>query len=749
MDFGDDICANLIEFKHICPNDNGEYLIPVTSLKEEMTRFTLTTQCYGNDIIGGMLPNSLTNLTITNQKVFAYGSMSSISHLVNNEKYHPVLAETFINEDKTKVGRINLYLTTNELVEFGPHSFEESNSFETIKMPNSVKKISEYAFSNMDSLESVVFSTNSELTTIGAYAFADCDKITSFTIPDNISVIDEAAFYHCDSLQSFDFNKVIEIGDNAFEECASLKTINLRNVSSIGAYAFAHNDALYNDCEDVLTIPASVEAIGAYAFAYSNGLKDFRLLNKLIGEYMFYNCLGFESVTIPANIEAIGAYAFADCTNISGKNNSEGTSDAKLAVSFENKLIGSHMFDGCVGITSLVISSTIEEIRDYAFANCTRLADIEFNNKLIGEYMFFNDTALEAVIVPENIQEIRIGAFENCSNLANLTLPFVGKERANNNSEEALFGYIFGSKRETTDQAKMQFFAKTDDPYYDDLIERATSEDENYEFEAKIPASLKNVTITNETIVGYGAFSNASDINTITFANNKDGNSTLVAIDNYAFYNCSGLESITIPNSVQTIGYAAFMGCDNLKSIILPFVGQLRNNASTADITRNATSVKTGERAFFGWIFGRKITSASLRSLSSSALSYNVPESLKTIQITDELVISDQAFRDITTIDEVILNEGIITIGEEAFMNTGIKQITIPASVGLESEKAVLTETRDSKQYGYIGARAFMNASSLNTVSFTPESHVYEIKDSVFENAISLVMTSLPNSVSY
>ena len=291
--------------------------------------------------------------------------------------------------------------------------------------------------------------------------------------------------------------------------------------------------------------------------------------------------------------------------------------------------------------------------------------------------MFFNDTALEAVIVPENIQEIRIGAFENCSNLANLTLPFVGKERANNNSEEALFGYIFGSKRETTDQAKMQFFAKTDDPYYDDLIERATSEDENYEFEAKIPASLKNVTITNETIVGYGAFSNASDINTITFANNKDGNSTLVAIDNYAFYNCSGLESITIPNSVQTIGYAAFMGCDNLKSIILPFVGQLRNNASTADITRNATSVKTGERAFFGWIFGRKITSASLRSLSSSALSYNVPESLKTIQITDELVISDQAFRDITTIDEVILNEGIIIIGEEAFMNTGIKQITL------------------------------------------------------------------------
>lgn len=80
-------------------------------------------------------------------------------------------------------------------------------------------------------------------------------------------------------------------------------------------------------------------------------------------------------------------------------------------------------------------------------------------------------------------------------------------------------------------------------------------------------------------------------------------------------------------------------------------------------------------------------------------------------------------------------------------MNTGIKQITIPASVGLEYEKAVLTETRDSKQYGYIGARAFMNASSLNTVSFTPESHVYEIKDSVFENAISLVMTSLPNSV--
>ena len=72
------------------------------------------------------------------------------------------------------------------------------------------------------------------------------------------------------------------------------------------------------------------------------------------------------------------------------------------------------------------------------------------------------------------------------------------------------------------------------------------------------------------------------------------------------------LTEIIVPDSVQSIGYAAFEGCNNLVKITVPFVGQVVNNNSTVETT--------GERAYFGWIFGRKVTSGALRKLSSFSI---------------------------------------------------------------------------------------------------------------------------------
>ena len=44
----------------------------------------------------------------------------------------------------------------------------------------------------------------------------------------------------------------------------------------------------------------------------------------------------------------------------------------------------------------------------------------------------------------------------------------------------------------------------------------------------------------------------------------------VTSIGEYAFYDCSGLTSVTIPNSVTSIGYAAFYNCSGLTSVTIP-----------------------------------------------------------------------------------------------------------------------------------------------------------------------------------
>ena len=74
--------------------------------------------------------------------------------------------------------------------------------------------------------------------------------------------------------------------------------------------------------------------------------------------------------------------------------------------------------------------------------------------------------------------------------------------------------------------------------------------------------SLTSITIPNSvTSIGYGVFSACSGLTSFTIPN------SVTSIGNYAFISCSGLTSITIPNSVTSIGGNAFYGCNSLNSV--------------------------------------------------------------------------------------------------------------------------------------------------------------------------------------
>ncbi len=128
-----------------------------------------------------------------------------------------------------------------------------------------------------------------------------------------------------------------------------------------------------------------------------------------------------------------------------------------------------------------------------------------YNNKAvttIASNAFYGCTGLTSITIPDSVTSIGFSAFQGCTGLTSITVPFVGE--AENGTSNTYFGYIFGAS---------SCFAN-----------------QHY-----VPTSLKNVVITGETKI-YPA----------------------------AFRNCKELTSITIPDSVTSIGYTAFSGCTGL-----------------------------------------------------------------------------------------------------------------------------------------------------------------------------------------
>ena len=110
---------------------------------------------------------------------------------------------------------------------------------------------------------------------------------------------------------------------------------------------------------------------------------------------------------------------------------------------------------------------------------------------------------------------------------------------------------------------------KIDGIYYNLISKGKTAEvtsgEVKYSGEVVIPSSItykgKEYTVTS---IGNEAFSQCSGLTSVTIPN------SVTSIDYYAFSGCSGLTSVTIPNSVTSIGASAFWKCTGLTSITIP-----------------------------------------------------------------------------------------------------------------------------------------------------------------------------------
>lgn len=181
----------------------------------------------------------------------------------------------------------------------------------------------------------------------------------------------------------------------------------------------------------------------------------------------------------------------------------------------------------------------------------------------------------------------------------------------------------------------------------------------------------------------------STEVNTHTYTDGFEYH--LISLSNYTafsndeFYGCSGLKSVTIGNSVTSIGDNAFSGCDGLISIIIP---------------DSVTSI--GDNAFFG---------------CSGLTSVTIPNSVTGIGY--------QAFHNCSSLTSVTIPDSVTTISSSTFSGcSGLTSVTIGNSVRNIGSSAFdgcssLTSVTIPDSVTFMGDYAFSGCSGLKTVKIS------------------------------
>ncbi len=464
----------------------------------------------------------------------------------------------------------------------GNNAFSKCTSLESVTLGDSVPSIGYQAFYNCTALESItVDENNAEYKSIDGVLYSKDGKTlifypqgkgTSFIIPDSVTSIGSYAFYGCSLLESVTIpDSVTSIGPRAFSGCSSLKSVTIPDsVTTLGGYAFYECTALTEINFNAIAMDdlSSENYVFSYAGKNGNGIKvtigknvtkiptylfytyiryassyvpkitsvEFEKgsVCESIGNYAFGYSTSLESVTIGESVTSINRYTFYNCTALESimvdENNAEYKSiDGVLYSKDGTTLI---FYPAGKLDTCFIIPNSVTTIEEYAFYNCTSLESVTIPDSVttIEECAFYNCTALESVTIGDSVTSIGNGAFRDCTALSEIKFNAIAMNDLSSGNS------VFYNAGKNGDGVKVTIGKNV----------------------TKIPAYL------------FCPANHSSSYSPKIISVEFEEGSVCESIGNYAFYYCTSLESITIPDSVNTIGESAFSGCTSLESITIP-----------------------------------------------------------------------------------------------------------------------------------------------------------------------------------
>lgn len=550
------------------------------------------------------------------------------------------------------------------------------------------------------------------VTEIKAGTFKQKDGLTKVTIHNGVTYIGDQAFYNAKNLAEVIMQEggdaVLNLGDSVFENCYALTNAKLSTrIRTIGS-------KLFKGCRimTVAEIPEGVTELGDEAFSgyneYSyNAFETIKLPSTLekMGEYetvdgkqvlksisVFYNCTSLKEIIVGA-----GNKVFSTDNGILYANVYDATFEKEVlqlvvcpaAKSGEVNVlpdvtkVWANAFNGNLETTKVVFADATManyslEIGENAFKGCKKLTELVLpvGLNVISTNTFKDCTSLVSVTVPYTVGTIAVEAFTNCSSLTTINFAEtpegkteVGLEIADGTKSSDRYSTTIKSPfSNCTALTEIEFPERT--TYvgnyvfaYNNAIKKVT-----------FPATLANM--------GINIFESSKGIKEVVFkthtAGENAGKTSLKTLPQSTFA-YSTIETITLPEGIETLGYSVFGSCYSLTSINIPSTVKILGDKST-------TSSFSEGWAFYGCTKLANVTFApnsSLTTIGKDSFGKNCFESIE-IPATVE-TIGENAFegnkklRTVTfRVDETDNCSALESIGRWAFKETTVEELILP-----------------------------------------------------------------------
>ena len=435
----------------------------------------------------------------------AFSNCTKLQHVILGEKLVTIGSSAFSDCSRLELVEYRAENVTSTNSAFNANSGHNTNPTKVI-IGGNVKRIPNSLFSDMSSLEQVVFEENLNNLQVGNTAFPE-------------SSIQKVYVSSLENWLTFTFS------NRRANPISNLKA---------GLYVIeGEEEKLITD----ITIPQSILSISPYAFFKYKELKTINLHKDVttIGAEAFIAAPNLENIDIDSEnlsfIEEQGMLMPVTKDTIYGTNKNY---IGEIELPTELLSVPAYCFYSRTNITKVTIPETVTSIGAYAFYNCSYLTHVNLPENLttLGDYTFYECTRLE---------EIQY----NCINLGSMygkTRCFQRAGYINRNSANGLT-FIIGSKVE-----KIADYLFT--PY---------SQNDSYRaYVAKIDGSKNSVCTT----IGTQSFYYCYPLKEVSLPQ------SITLIGSYAFY-AAQFSSFPVLNQLATIQAYAFQGCNKLVEIVL------------------------------------------------------------------------------------------------------------------------------------------------------------------------------------
>ncbi|MGN0634760.1 MAG: leucine-rich repeat protein [Acutalibacteraceae bacterium] len=442
----------------------------------------------------------------------------------------------------------------------------------------------------------------------------------------------------------------------------------------------------------------------------------------------FFDNWDFKTISLPDSITEIKDSAFIHCYQLESVIIPDGV-----------EIIGESAFYGCDSLTEVTIPSSVEIIAYNAFCDCSHLSELSIAKgvKEIGNYAFQFCYSLTEVTIPSSVKTIGYYAFQGCSSLKNVFF-FESVSEEFLSIEEYAFSETAIRKiyipLRVTNIGNACFYACYDL--------------ETVEFDSGCQIEE----------IGDYAFKDCTSLTGVNFE--EYYYHSLKTFGQYAFWGCSSLEELTVPEGVEEIGDYAFGICSSLKTLTMPeSVSYLGENILYSTECKVST-----ENAYVLYCLGYDTDlTADENDPCGENLSWTYDSDSQTLTISgegkmdaweqdgDSYSFSTAPWAQYSEVETVVIEDGVTNIGAYAFYKcTYLTTVTIPNSVTSIDDSAFCgceeladvsfpDKLTDIGEYAFRGCKKITSANLPNTVK--------SIGECSFEDCESLTNVVLPNGL--